>query len=527
YNATSGYLGDVVADWTSNNSAVCEVRGWYGFAHGSSVQLLLKNAGVCSVTATATIRGTPTNTTGPLTVNARTLVTVDDSGGADFTRIQDAVDFAQDGYRILVYAGTYRESVLVGKELEIAGEARASVVLDGGRGATALTIRADRVVIHNLTIENAHYGIFQDRTNNTRLYDTTIRRYSVGLFNEHTLNAWVAGNLIMGGNIGVLTNESYDDAIRWNDISLNSVYGAKSYNSRLRNCFNWNHFHDNKVGYYHDPTTEYPPMEFDGNTLEDNDVGVRVENTSSIALTNNTFLRGAVGLELLNSSAPADRNTFSGLGVGIRCIASDSNLTNNVVFAEASGITCTGGAPRIEGNDITVASGVAIALVNVDGAVVRGNDLHGGAIRVVNSRLAVLEVVNATAVLEDSTADQLAVDAVSRLESRWTVRLKAVDPDGVGLSGAHVRAVDISGDVAFEGATGGDGYTASFLLIAEVRTAAGVESRNPFTFEVAHGGVVASRTVTVFGPMEVVVTVPPAPTPWSLLAGLALAIVAS
>ena len=319
----------------------------------------MKVPGACAVTVVAsTPSGPVSNVTGTLTVLPRTVVTVDDSGGADFLRIQDAVDFAPAGYTVFIFTGTYPENVVVRKELEIVGESRTAVLIDG-RGLDGVTIAADRVVLHELTILKTHTGVLQIRTNNTRVYDTTIKDYDVGLFNEHTLNAWVAYNLITRGRIGVLTNVSYDDAIRWNEISFNSKYGAKSFNTRLRNCFNWNNLHANGIGYFHDPTSEYPPMEFDGNVLTGNGVGVKVENASSVTLTNNTFTGGSTGVQLLNSSSIVDSNTFAGVGVAVICRASGSNLTNNVIGATSAGIVCDGGAPRIEGNDVRVASGEA------------------------------------------------------------------------------------------------------------------------------------------------------------------------
>ncbi|HTD80794.1 MAG TPA: hypothetical protein VK723_01460, partial [Thermoplasmata archaeon] len=132
YNRSNGYRGDAAADWTSSNNSVCTVSGWGNQGHGSSAQILLRNPGTCTVTAVAsTSSGPVTNTTGTLTVRSRTVVTVDDSGGKDFTKIQDAVDFAQPGYTVFVYAGVYREHVVVPKELEIVGETRTGVVLDG------------------------------------------------------------------------------------------------------------------------------------------------------------------------------------------------------------------------------------------------------------------------------------------------------------------------------------------------------------------------------------------------------------
>ena len=528
YNGTLGYRGDVVGDWTSNDTTVCEVRGFYqGTAHGSSVQLLLKAAGVCSVTVTATtVSGVRTNTTGALTVLPRTVVTVDDSGGADFTKIQDAVDFASDGYTILVFAGTYDEHVVVQKELEIVGESRSGVVLDGSGAGTALFIGADRVVVHDLTIQHAAFGVFQDRTNNTRLYETTIRDYGTGLYNNFTLNAWVAYNLITRGQIGVVAFHAYDDAIRYNEISFNTVYGAKGYNARLRNCFNWNYLHDNAKGYFYDPTTDLPPYEFDGNVVSDNGVGVEVADSSAIYLTNNAISGGSVGVLLLNSSSEVRSNTLASLPVGIEFHESSSNLTGNTIAATRIGITGDRGAPRIVGNDISVPGGTAIDLANLDGAVIEGNDVHGGTIRIANSRITSLGLVNSNVILEDSTVENLVLDANSRVEVRHVVRVGAVDVNGAGIGGSTVAIRDTRGALLFYGAAGPDGFTPRIALTTEVRTPSGVESRNPFTIEVTSGTARVVLSIVVAGAGDIVVHVPVG-TPLPLVAGLAVATLSS
>lgn len=50
---------------------------------------------------------------------AAATLTVDDSGGADYMRIQDAINNASTGDTILVYSGTYYENVNVTKQLTI------------------------------------------------------------------------------------------------------------------------------------------------------------------------------------------------------------------------------------------------------------------------------------------------------------------------------------------------------------------------------------------------------------------------
>ena len=509
YNFTLGYRGDVVGDWTSNNTAVCKVKGYSGSsAHGSSVQLLLLAPGTCTVTVNATtISGTKTNVTGDLTVLPRTTLTVDANGGKDYTIIQDAVDNASDGYTIIVYPSTYNEHVVVNKRIEIIGTNRTSVILDGNSTGTALYLGADYIVIHNFTIQNAAYGVFNNQTNNTRLYYMTIKDYGIGLNNSYTLNAWVAYNLIKTGDIGVVAYKAYDDAIRWNEIAYNTKYGGKGYNAHLRNCFNWNYLHNNGVGYYYDPTTDLPPMEFDGNVVTDNVIGVKVEDSSAITLTSNVISGGSEGVQLLQSSSEVRLNTITGVTTGLRFHDSNSNIIRNTISATDAGIIGDGGAPRIEGNDISVMSGNAMTLSNLDGATVQENNVHGGTILISNSHLVVLGLVDSNVILTDTTVESLSLDAYSRVEVRYTVRVQAVDSDGRGLGGATVTVRGAQGNIAFSGATGPDGFTLPFAVTTGIQTSSSFVDLNPFTVEVSSGSMRATITTTVSASRDIVVTV--------------------
>ncbi|MDY6965908.1 MAG: NosD domain-containing protein, partial [Halobacteriota archaeon] len=72
---------------------------------------------------------------GVVPVAAATTWTVDDSGGADFTKIQDAVNAASAGDTIIVYSGTYYENVIVDKQLTLRGVDTGSGMpeINGGR----------------------------------------------------------------------------------------------------------------------------------------------------------------------------------------------------------------------------------------------------------------------------------------------------------------------------------------------------------------------------------------------------------
>ncbi len=99
---------------------------------------------------------------GTLTVYGTTLY-VDDSGGADFTTIQAAVDAAGAGTTIIVRNGAYPENVTVGKLLTIKSESGPAGVTVNPASGNVFTVTADNVTIDGVTITQSNtstaYGI--------------------------------------------------------------------------------------------------------------------------------------------------------------------------------------------------------------------------------------------------------------------------------------------------------------------------------------------------------------------------------
>ena len=80
---------------------------------------------------------------------------VDDDGGADYTRIQDAVDNASDGDTIFVYSGRYFEEIIINKKVNIFGENQDTTIIDGeGKIRSAFILNVDKVNISHFTILN-------------------------------------------------------------------------------------------------------------------------------------------------------------------------------------------------------------------------------------------------------------------------------------------------------------------------------------------------------------------------------------
>jgi predicted transcriptional regulator/nitrous oxidase accessory protein NosD len=548
YDANGSYAGDVVANWSAPPPSVCSVS-----SPGTSTTFRALSAGTCIVVASYdTGNGTVSNQTGILTILQRPTVYVDDDGlcGGNtpcFTSFRDALSNTSDGYTVIVYAGTYAEQVVVDTRVRILGLDRAGIHVDGGGSGTALLVLADFVEISNLTVENAKYGVFVDRANNTRIVYNTIKDYEYGLYFNHTREAFTAWNTVTRGVYGIVTDHATNDAVRYNEISYNTQYGAKDFDSSLRNCFNWNWFHHNRVAYYYDPDVPIAPFEFDGNVVEDNEVGVIVENGPALRLTNNIFRRNGRALEVIGSDLNVSANAFEGNGVAMRLVDADGNVTGNTFAGNAANVRCERSAARIEANvvsggsrgiDCVDFSGVitanvlatdgpeAIRLFGGGPAVVRDNIAPGrffGFTRTVVSELAVLD---ATVVAFDSGLGSVSLAGDARVLEFRSLTVRAVDEAGAPVQGALVEVRDRTGQVVADGRTDAEGLAPPRMLLVRSRAVREDSATSWFTVRAVAGSRVGEAVVSLETAQEVTlevraVTLPPSPVgsaiPWGLV----------
>ncbi|MDB9412574.1 beta strand repeat-containing protein [Microcystis aeruginosa] len=211
-----------------------------------------------------------------------------------FTTIQEAIDAADDGYRIVVGAGSYTENLSVNKSLTIrganagtdAGDTRvAESVLTGG-----IHIQVDGVLIDGMkiaegtTISGELAGVYV-QGNNATVENTVFHR---------------SGTVDGDGSRGVITAGS----ITGLEISGNSFSGFAT-------------------GVYLKPGVV---GSVSGNSFEDNFVGLSFDtnNPTDVAVTGNSFTN----------------NVFEQVGLGI--LSSTANL-----LTFGSGSTFTGASPQV------------------------------------------------------------------------------------------------------------------------------------------------------------------------------------
>ena len=79
-------------------------------------------------------------------------ITVDDDGGADYEKIQDAIDNATDGDTITVWEGIYYGKVIVNKSVSLIGNGSELTTITGGGNGDLVTITADWVNMSGFSV---------------------------------------------------------------------------------------------------------------------------------------------------------------------------------------------------------------------------------------------------------------------------------------------------------------------------------------------------------------------------------------
>ena len=246
------------------------------------------------------------------TASAATL-TVDDSGGADYIRIQDAINSAAEGDTILVYDGIYDESINVNKRLILTGvdSEWGKLVINGSKSLSTVILSANGITLEGFMITNGSTGINVISSNNF-IKDNIVQNnigvtggngYGIRL-SSGSINNTFANNIIQN-------NKGGDNTARYSFAG--SSYGIYLESGSRNNNFTGNIIRNNNGGV----DTAYFSQGGSG-------FGIYLGSSSSNTFTNNTIENHKGGL-----GAYGNRG---GSGYGVYLDSSNSNIfTNNTV----------------------------------------------------------------------------------------------------------------------------------------------------------------------------------------------------
>ena len=312
-----------------------------------------------------------------------------------FDSIQDAIDASSAGDRIVVYAGTYNERLIITHQLDIFGEEKNTTFIDGGDNGDVINISAKYVNISHFTIRdsgnNENNSMILINSGNAIITDNKITSGKNGILINSCNSIIIYDNIITSnsGN-GIQLNNSDSNQISYNTIISNSnglflydsSYNIIQFNYAIKNndinglflneTCNYNTISDNNIS-SNDENGIYLNDHCDHNTLSNNelysnsDSGIRLENSSNNKI-NNTIVKNNnnYGIMVVGSSNEILNSLIKSNGEhGIFLFADDNNviLQNTICSNLKDGISLSNSTlDQIYKNEISGNLGYGIKL---------------------------------------------------------------------------------------------------------------------------------------------------------------------
>jgi len=217
---------------------------------------------------------------------------VDDGGGADFTRIQDAITAASTGDTIIVKDGNYIENVNVNKSLTIQSEngSDLTIVQAANSSDHVFEVTVNYVNISGFTVKGAtggyNAGIYLGNgVDHCNISNDNASSNCYGIYLYYSSNNTIKNNNASNNGCGIRLYSSSYNTIRNNNIS-NNDYGISlrwySSNNTIKN-----------------------------NNAANNSYGISFDSSSYNTLTSNIFVND--GLSVFNSyQNTVEDNTVNG-----------------------------------------------------------------------------------------------------------------------------------------------------------------------------------------------------------------------
>jgi parallel beta-helix repeat protein len=275
-------------------------------------------------------------------VRGATTIYVDDDGGMDYTKIQDAINASQDGDTVFVYSGTYNEDVRVNKSINLMGESQSTTTINGTGDEWAIIITEDFVNISGFKITGSGVdasGLRLERVMNCRVYDNTIFGNDDGIYLfEGSFNKVFRNDVYSNSNQGIFLFDSTNNDISSNFFYSNSGWGILLGDLSADNTVTDNIVVNNTVGVYLLTTS--------GNNISRNELSFNtdygifcVEASNNMIFRNNISSNNGSGLAFSvssNSNTLIENDIYHNTDNGIFITVSSNNIIYHNNIANSS-----------------------------------------------------------------------------------------------------------------------------------------------------------------------------------------------
>ncbi len=264
-------------------------------------------------------------------------------GPGNYSKIQDAINDANDGDTIFVYSGVYYENLYINKSIKLIGENKNETIIDGNIEGIVINVVSDRVLIKNFKIRNweiinaTGIKVSGDGVVIKNNIITEPNWWGEGLFVFKSQNCSIIKNLFLNSCI-ILENISYST------IDSNRLSGEYPFFFiQLKNSTN---------------------SVISGNMVNNSDGGgVITINSSSIKIYNNSISsNNYAGINLCSSSHNmVQNNLLRGIESGLSIYNSNNNtISNNAILFSIIGIESSNCLNNTISNNVIRLSRIAI-----------------------------------------------------------------------------------------------------------------------------------------------------------------------
>ena len=261
-----------------------------------------------------------------------------------FDNIQDAIDNASSGDRILVYAGTYSERLVIHSNktsISIFGEDKSLVTITGGGSQDVISIYATGVSISSFTIQNcgtsSNNSVIKINASNCIITDNIISNSNGknGIYIHNCSNTKIYYNTLSGSTKnGIHLENSNWNNITYTTVSSNTYNGIFIYNCS-NNTIDYCTIQSNsKNGIHLNRTCNY-------NTISNSNISSNTMNgiymndfcNNNIVSINSIYSNSDSGLRIENSSSNNfGSNTInSNSDYGVMVVGTNNSVHNGTI----------------------------------------------------------------------------------------------------------------------------------------------------------------------------------------------------
>lgn len=241
------------------------------------------------------------------------VLTVDDNGSANYTKIQSAIDNASAGDTVYVNTGIYYEKVTLNKPIKLIGEDREKTVICNP--SLIVYVNTTEATIKNFTITGGEISVYLYNTNNINISNCRVSyatKHGI-YFRESSKNTITNVEALLNTEDGFrLDYSSCHNTILGCSVSQNGLNGVSIFQSSQNNTISNTNISSNGV------------------------YGLFISNSSFNTISNSDLSKNKHGIYLSNSSHNFIANStvqfsdYVGMGISF----SSSNIITNCTLAD-------------------------------------------------------------------------------------------------------------------------------------------------------------------------------------------------